>query len=148
MAGAVHRGCGRRDGAGAGHQPWLLAAGVPQRLDVDRLLANLRPAADGSVDASLRQRAAPRVCGSDPGWNSGDVMASLNRRTERWSSARGAELIEFALVLPLMLLLLLGTVDFGLLFQRYHVVTNAAREGARVAVLPGYASADVQARVT
>ena len=34
------------------------------------------------------------------------------------------------------------------LFQRYETVTNAAREGARVAVLPGYAQADVQARVT
>ena len=39
-------------------------------------------------------------------------------------------------------------MDFGLLFQRYEAVTNAAREGARVAVLPGYAQADVQARVT
>ena len=33
------------------------------------------------------------------------------------------------------------------MFQRYEVVTNAAREGARVAVLPGYVNADVQARV-
>lgn len=33
------------------------------------------------------------------------------------------------------------------MFQRYEVVTNAAREGARMAVLPGYASSDVQARV-
>ncbi len=41
-----------------------------------------------------------------------------------------------------------GIIDFGLLFQRYEAVTNAAREGARIAVLPGYAQADVQARVT
>ncbi len=34
------------------------------------------------------------------------------------------------------------------LFQRYEVLTNAAREGARVAVLPGYTTADIQARVT
>ena len=65
----------------------------------------------------------------------------------RWSSESGAELIEFALVLPLLLLVLLGIIDFGFLFQRYEVVTNAAREGARVAVLPGYGDADVQARV-
>jgi Flp pilus assembly protein TadG len=63
------------------------------------------------------------------------------------SSERGAELIEFALVLPLLLLLSVGMVDFGMLFQRFHVVTNAAREGARVSVLPGYAVADVEARV-
>ena len=60
---------------------------------------------------------------------------------------KGAELIEFALVFPLLLLVVFGIMDFGLLFQRYEAVTNAAREGARVAVLPGYAQADVKARV-
>ena len=53
-------------------------------------------------------------------------------------SERGSQLIEFALVLPLLLLVVLGIMDFGLLFQRYEAVTNAAREGARVAVLEGY----------
>src|SRR5438045_8465064 len=48
-------------------------------------------------------------------------------------SDRGAEIVEFALVLPLLLLLGLGICDFGLMFQRYEVVTNAAREGARAA---------------
>jgi hypothetical protein len=62
-------------------------------------------------------------------------------------SERGAELIEFALVLPLLLLLVLGIVDFGFMFQRMEVVTNAAREGARLAVLPGYLEPDVKARV-
>jgi len=73
-------------------------------------------------------------------------MASLTRRT-RCSAEDGAALIEFAIVLPLMLLVLLGTLDFGMLFQRYQVVTNAAREGARIGVLPGYSDEDVQARV-
>jgi len=62
-------------------------------------------------------------------------------------SERGQELIEFALVLPLLLLLVLGIVDFGFLFQRLEVVTNAAREGARIAVLTGYGTTDVQDRV-
>jgi len=61
-------------------------------------------------------------------------------------SERGAELVEFALVLPVLLLVVLGIVDFGFLFQRMQVMTNAAREGARIAVLQGYASADVEAR--
>ena len=39
---------------------------------------------------------------------------------------------------PLLLFVILGIVDFGFLFQRMEVVTNAAREGARIAVLPGY----------
>jgi Flp pilus assembly protein TadG len=66
----------------------------------------------------------------------------------RLACDKGAELIEFALVFPLLLLVVLGIMDFGLLFQRYETVTNAAREGARIAVLPGYAQADVQGRVT
>ena len=53
-------------------------------------------------------------------------------------SERGAELIEMAIVTPILLLLVMGVVDFGFLFQRYIVLTNAAVEGARVATLPGY----------
>lgn len=61
---------------------------------------------------------------------------------------RGSQLIEFALVFPMLLLVMLGIIDFGFLFQRYEVLTNAAREGARVAVLPGYSTTDVQTRVS
>src|SRR5262245_36628295 len=75
-------------------------------------------------------------------------MAPLNLFRGRRESERGAELIEFALVLPLLLLLVLGIVDFGFMFQRLEVVTNAAREGARIAVLPGYDTDDVIGRVT
>jgi len=71
-------------------------------------------------------------------------MASLR---ERCRSERGAELIEFALVLPVLLLITCGIFDFGFLFQRYEVLTNAAREGARMASLPGYTETDVQNRV-
>lgn len=66
----------------------------------------------------------------------------------RWRSERGAELIEMAVALPLLLLVVMGIVDFGFLFQRYLVLTNAAMEGARVAVLPGYTIADAQARAS
>ena len=55
----------------------------------------------------------------------------MNSMTRRLKSQRGAELIEFALIFPLLLLVLLGIVDFGFLFQRYEVLTNATREGAR-----------------
>jgi len=65
----------------------------------------------------------------------------------RCRSARGAELIEFAIVAPLLILLLAGIFDFGMMFRTFEAVTNAAREGARVGVLPGYAPADVQTRV-
>lgn len=60
---------------------------------------------------------------------------------------RGAALVEFALALPLLLVVLAGIVDFGFAFQRYEVVTNAAREGARIATLPGYDATAVDSRV-
>ncbi len=44
--------------------------------------------------------------------------------------------------------MVVGIIDFGFLFQHYEVVTNAAREGARLSVLTGYTTADVQTRVT
>ena len=66
----------------------------------------------------------------------------------RLRSERGAELIELALVLPILLLVFAGIVDFGLIFQRFLTISNAAREGARIAVLPGYTQGDVQNRVT
>ena len=76
-------------------------------------------------------------------------MTTGNRRRRGlWVCERGAELIEFAIVLPTLLLVLGGMMDLGFLFQRYEVVTNAAREGARVAALPNYQDADVTARVS
>ncbi len=73
-------------------------------------------------------------------------MATL-LTTQARRGEQGNALIEFALVLPLLLLVFAGIVDFGFLFQRYEVITNAAREGARIAVLPGYSSTDVTNRV-
>ena len=61
-------------------------------------------------------------------------------------SERGQAIIELALTLPLLLLIVLGIFDFGLMFQKYEVVTNAAREGARVGVLPDYTPDDARLR--
>ena len=60
---------------------------------------------------------------------------------------RGAELIELALILPFLLIVFAAIIDFGFLFQRWEVLTNAAREGARVGILPGYVEADIDNRV-
>jgi Flp pilus assembly protein TadG len=72
----------------------------------------------------------------------------VKRLLRRGLSEKGAELIEFALVFPILALMFAGIVEFGVMFQRFLVVSNAAREGARVAVLPGYTQTDVQNRVT
>ncbi len=55
-------------------------------------------------------------------------------RRGKWPGGRGAELVEFALVLPLILLLLVGIFDFGSFFALRQKMTNAAREGARIVV--------------
>ena len=73
-------------------------------------------------------------------------MGALSAR-RLYRTDDGAEVIEMAVVLPLLLLLIMGIIDFGFLFQRYVVLTNAAVEGARVATLPGYSDADAIARV-
>ena len=44
---------------------------------------------------------------------------------------RGAALVELAMVLPLLLLILVGIIELGLLFYNQQVLTNASREGAR-----------------
>lgn len=50
---------------------------------------------------------------------------------------RGQALVEFALVLPLLLIVLFAVVDFGVGLTRWIAVTNAAREGARLGAVGG-----------
>lgn len=54
---------------------------------------------------------------------------------ERLRNQRGTELIEFAFVLPLLLVLTLTVVDFSRAFLMKSTLSAAAREGARVAVV-------------
>lgn len=48
---------------------------------------------------------------------------------------KGAAVIEFAIVLPVLVLLLFGTIEFGLLLYNQQVITNASREGARAGIV-------------
>ena len=50
---------------------------------------------------------------------------------------KGQALVEFAFVLPIILLVLMGIIEFGRIFNTYLVLTNASREGARVAAVGG-----------
>lgn len=45
----------------------------------------------------------------------------------------GAALIEFALIVPILLALLIGIIEFGWIYNGYISITGAAREGARLA---------------
>jgi Flp pilus assembly protein TadG len=67
--------------------------------------------------------------------------------TARRKDDRGAAMIEMALTLPLLLLLSVSVFEFGRAFQTWQVLTNAAREGARVASLPSTTDAAVSTRV-
>lgn len=59
----------------------------------------------------------------------------------------GLATVEVAIVLPFLLILTFGMLQYGWLFFRYHQVTNAAHRGARIAILPSAATADVQDKV-
>lgn len=62
------------------------------------------------------------------------------RVVTRWKEETAAELVEAAVVLPLLLMLLLGIVTFGRAYNVYQTMTRAAREGARELVLPSSAA--------
>jgi Flp pilus assembly protein TadG len=59
------------------------------------------------------------------------------------TNQRGAALLEVAITIPLILAICVGIFEFGRAFQTWQVLTNAAREGARVAVITGRTDADV-----
>jgi Flp pilus assembly protein TadG len=48
---------------------------------------------------------------------------------------RGSELVEFALIMPLLVFIVFGVVDFGLVMFDKAVITNAAREAARAGIV-------------
>jgi Flp pilus assembly protein TadG len=66
---------------------------------------------------------------------------------KRLRSERGAALIETAITLPLVLLVAVSIFEFGRAYQTWQVLTNAAREGARIAVLPDYTDDQVTTTV-
>jgi Flp pilus assembly protein TadG len=71
----------------------------------------------------------------------------MSKPSRRRHSERGAALLEMAFALPLLLLVCVGILEFGRAYQTWQVLTNAAREGARIAVLPGMDDTAVRTRV-
>ena len=59
----------------------------------------------------------------------------------------GTALLETAMTLPLLLMVCIGIFEFGRAYQTWQILTNAAREGARLAVLPGMTDSTVETRV-
>ena len=52
---------------------------------------------------------------------------------------KGVAAIEFAILLPLLIFLIFGAIEFGLFFYNKQVLTNASREGARAGIVAGTA---------
>jgi Flp pilus assembly protein TadG len=67
------------------------------------------------------------------------------RRTDR--TENGAAILEAAIAMPILLLVAVSVFEFGHAFQTWQVLTNAAREGARIAVLAGTTDTAVTTRV-
>jgi Flp pilus assembly protein TadG len=63
------------------------------------------------------------------------TLTSKPGATKKRKGERGQNLVEFALVLPIFLVLVFGIVDFGMGLKAWIQVTNAAREAARYAAV-------------
>lgn len=55
----------------------------------------------------------------------------------KFTDNRGSSAVEFALVLPVLLVLIFGIVELGLLLYNQQILTNASREGARAGIVTG-----------
>jgi len=62
-------------------------------------------------------------------------LLSSAARARSGTSSRGQSLVEFALALPILLILIFGVIDFSMGLRSYVSLTNAAREGARFAAV-------------
>ena len=72
------------------------------------------------------------------------ITEGVPHMNKRLRNQRGAALLETAITLPIILLVSVSIFEFGRAYQVQQVLTNAAREGARVAVLNGTTDAQVK----
>lgn len=76
-------------------------------------------------------------------------LPASRAKRRAWTVARrerGQSIVEFALVLPVLLIIVLGMVQFALVYHAKDVATTAAQEGARMAASEGRTLADGEAR--
>ena len=66
------------------------------------------------------------------------VGGTRRRRRPQRPGGTGQSLVEFALVVPPMLLIILGIIQFGFIFNTYVTMTNATREAARTGTIYRY----------
>ncbi len=64
----------------------------------------------------------------------------MKKMIKRLRCQKGVAAIEFAIVLPLLMMIIFGIIEFGLLMYDKQVITNASREGARIGISDGVVS--------
>jgi Flp pilus assembly protein TadG len=70
-------------------------------------------------------------------------------KARRLGRQDGAAAVEFALIFPVLALILLGIIQFGIVWSQWQVMEGAAREGARCAAVQaaGYSDCSVQTEI-
>ena len=62
-------------------------------------------------------------------------MKSASANFMKWNDQRGGSLVEFAVIAPLLFVILFGIIEFGILFYDRAMITNASREAARAGIV-------------
>jgi Flp pilus assembly protein TadG len=74
-------------------------------------------------------------------------MISVHKKLR---SESGASAVEFALLLPVLMMILFGIIEFGMALYRQAILTNASREGARLGIvqsIPAITTGQIDARI-
>jgi Flp pilus assembly protein TadG len=74
----------------------------------------------------------------------------MMRVQKTFRSESGASAVEFAILLPLLMMILFGIIEFGLALYQQAVLTNASREGARLGIvqsIPAITTAQIDATI-
>ena len=74
-------------------------------------------------------------------------MHIIRLRQTKSSNREGTALVETALVLPIFFMIVLGIIEFGRAMMVAQLLTNGAREGTRVAIMPGSTNTEVETAV-
>jgi Flp pilus assembly protein TadG len=72
----------------------------------------------------------------------------LSSGSRKRSDRRGAAVVEFALIAPIFFAAVLGIIEFGRMMMVQEILVNAAREGARAAIMPGETDSQVTSVVS
>jgi hypothetical protein len=97
-----------------------------------------------SIARASRQPSA----GSQRRIQAGAVAKGTSPELPRGMNQRGVAAVEFALLLPVLIMVLFGIIEFGIALSRQQVLDTASREGARLGIrqaVPRPTAADIQA---